>query len=425
MFRPLCQGALLAATLTLMPLASLVRAQASPPELPPLLAPSGLPQLLQQGRIACPALQKRLLAAVGSEASVWSISVVDANGSLLADLNGSRPRLPASNQKLISTAIAIDRLGPDHRFTTNLWQLPDGTLRLKGTGDPTLGFAGMRRIAKLASGSGGSTGSASGPLRLQIEEEPSSRWWPQGWSMADRDYDYGAPITRLALTANAVDMAIVNPPQRLERLLSQEISRNGRQALITQVAAGSPEPSGSVKIYSEPSQSMHHLMSMANGESHNFTSEVLLREGTGSWSLPIAQRRAMEWLQQQGLPIEGVSVADGSGLDRSNRVTSRLLTALLLRMAQHPYAQNYFGSMAVIGQRGTLSYYFRGSSLDGQFVGKTGTISGVKAVTGRLSTTDGPVYVSMISNGSYAPVPVIRRVLTAAQQLSPCPQPPL
>ena len=58
---------------------------------------------------------------------------------------------------------------------------------------------------------------------------------------------------------------------------------------------------------------MHHD-ELANGESHNFTAEVLLREGTGSWSLPEAQRRAMSWMRQQGLPIAGVRVADGSGL---------------------------------------------------------------------------------------------------------------
>jgi D-alanyl-D-alanine carboxypeptidase/D-alanyl-D-alanine-endopeptidase (penicillin-binding protein 4) len=89
-------------------------------------------------------------------------------------------------------------------------------------------------------------------------------------------------------------------------------------------------------------------------------------------------------------------------------------------MYQHPYAQNYFGSMAVAGQRGTLTNYFRGTSLEGRFSGKTGTISGVKAVSGRLLTAEGPLFVSMISNGSSAPVPVMGQVLKAAQRLSSC-----
>lgn len=122
--------------------------------------------------------------------------------------------------------------------------------------------------------------------------------------------------------------------------------------------------------------------------------------------------------------MQGVRVADGSGLDRANRITSRALTALMLRMAQHPYAQNYFGSMAVVGERGTLRYYFPGSALKGRFSGKTGTISGVKSVSGRLLSNNGPLYVSMISNGSWGPVGVMRQVLEASDQLSACqPQP--
>jgi len=118
-----------------------------------------------------------------------------------------------------------------------------------------------------------------------------------------------------------------------------------------------------------------------------------------------------------------VVIADGSGLDRGDRGTSRLFTALLLRMAQHPYTTNYFASMAVAGQRGTLTQHFKGTSLDGRFSGKTGTVSGVKSLSGRLLTADGPLYVSMISNGSSSPLTVFRKVLLASQRLSSC-QPP-
>ena len=77
-----------------------------------------------------------------------------------------------------------------------------------------------------------------------------------------------------------------------------------------------------------------------------------------------------------------------------------------------------------VGERGTLRYYFPGSSLKGRFSGKTGTISGVKSVSGRLLSKNGPLYVSMISNGSWGPVGVMRQVLEASDQLSACqPQP--
>lgn len=393
-----------------------ITASALPAAPPPL----GLPQL--QSTISCPGLNQRLRQAIGSEAAVWSVSIADGGGRLLADLNGTTPRIPASNQKLISTAIALDRLGPDYSLTTRLWRQPDGSLRLTGEGDPDLDLAQLRRFAMLALGSGGSSASSPGTaVRIQLAEEPSQRWWPQGWDGADRAEAYGAPITRLALTSNALDMAVPNPPSRLQRLLSQEIRRQGGSASISLVPAAAASPADAVLLHEEHSVGMHGLLSLANTESHNFTAEVLLRQGTGTWDLPQARQMAMQWLSAQGLPMAGVSVVDGSGLDRANRVTSRLLAALLLRMAQHPYAANYAASMAIAGQRGTLRNLFRGTELEGQFRGKTGTISGVRAISGILNTPDGVRYLSMISNGAGSPNSTIGAILRQARLPGLCP----
>ena len=383
-------------------------AASSLPAAPP---PVGLPLL--QSQVSCPALQQRLRAALGGEQEVWSVTVADGAGRLLADVNGTRPRVPASNQKLISTAIALDRLGPDYRLGTRLWRQPDGSLRITGEGDPDLDLAQLRRFAKLALGSGNG--------RILLVEEPQQRWWPQGWEWADRYEAYGAPITRLALTSNALDMAVPNPPSRLQRLLSQEIKRQGGSAAITLVSAAGAAGDGAELLHEERSIGMHGLLSLANTDSHNFTSEVLLRQGTGSWDLPQARQRAMLWLSAQGLPMAGVNVVDGSGLDRGNRVTSRLLAALLLRMAQHPYAHQYTASMAIAGQRGTLRSLWRGTELEGHFRGKTGTIRGVRSISGVLDTPEGTRYVSLVSNGAGSPNNTIGAVLRDVQQPGLCP----
>jgi D-alanyl-D-alanine carboxypeptidase/D-alanyl-D-alanine-endopeptidase (penicillin-binding protein 4) len=133
-----------------------------------------------------------------------------------------------------------------------------------------------------------------------------------------------------------------------------------------------------------------------------------------------ASERAQLWMRSQHLPTTGLRIADGSGLSRLNRVSSQTLAALLLRMHQHPLGPYYQASMAIAGRRGTLRNYFRGSSLDGKLWAKTGTLRGVRSVSGILETSEGLRFVSLISNGSWAPNETIGTVLKAAQQFSRC-----
>lgn len=413
--RALAFGLALAPGLPVLAADPLARLPGSP-------AAAGLPRL--QSQVSCPALQQRVQASLGGEARVWSVSVADGSGRLLADVNGLQPRVPASNQKLLSTAFALDRLGPDYRLTTRLWRLSDGTLRLTGEGDPDLALPQLQRFAKLALGSGGADGAPPSAVRLQLAEMPPQAWWPQGWHPGDRAYAYGAPITRLALTSNAINMAVANPTSRLRTLLNRELVRQGGKAIqMTVVSPDAPLSSDAVLIHEEPSAPMHNLLSLANTESHNFTAEVLMRQASGSWNLAVSRQAQMQWLAEQGLSLQGIRVADGSGLDRANRLTSRFVTSLLLTMGQHPYAGYYMASMAVAGQRGTLRNLYKGTSLAGRFRGKTGTLTGVRSISGVLSTSDGPRYVSLISNGARTPNTTIGRVLRQVQNINLC-QPP-
>jgi len=377
-----------------------------------------LPRL--QSQVSCPALQQQLLASLGGAPSVWSVSVADAQGRLLADVNGLQPRLPASNQKLVSTAFALDRLGPDYRLTTRLWRLPDGGYRLTGEGDPDLALPQLQRFAALALRSDASTGLTGTVVRFELAEEPRQQWWPTGWNPADRTYAYGAPITRLAITSNAIEDAVMNPPSRLQALLQRAVGQAGGSAQLAVVSSRNPLPGGAEMLHEERSAPMHNLLSLANSDSHNFTAEVLMRQAAGSWDQVEAQRLTTQWLFSQELPVQGVRIADGSGLDRSNRLTSRFLAALLMRMDQHPYGRNYLASMAVAGQRGTLRNLYNGSSLQGRFYGKTGTLTGVRSISGVLVTAAGPRYVSAISNGASNPNTVIGQVLRTVQNTQLC-----
>ena len=366
---------------------------------------------------------------MGGEHRSWSISVLDDRGHLLADLNGGLPRIPASNQKLVSTAFALDRLGTDFRLRTQLLRHSNGSLELIGEGDPDLSIAEVQRFVMVALGQGGSrqTTASSDPVKLMVREEPRQRWWPSDWHPSDRSYAYGAPITRLALTSNALHMAVMDPAARLQRVLDSSARRQGGQVQLLLVdndrraVATSRDSMDSVVLHSEESAPMHALLSLANTESHNFTAEVLMREAAKTWDVGRASLATTRWLQAQGIPMAGVRIRDGSGLSRGNRLTTRSISTLLWRMTQHPLSSYYQASMAIAGKRGTLRNRFRGTSLHGRFWGKTGTLSGVRSISGVLETTHGPRYVSMISNGGSAPNAVMGEVLMASQRISRCP----
>lgn len=89
------------------------------------------------------ALSQRVAAAVEefrkTAAPTVGIAAVDLRtGQTLLDINAAAPLIPASNQKLLTSAFALARLGRDFRFTTTVYSLGDDIL-VVGDGDPTLG----------------------------------------------------------------------------------------------------------------------------------------------------------------------------------------------------------------------------------------------------------------------------------------------
>ena len=75
------------------------------------------------------------------------IYMEDVNtGESIASCNGEKSLIPASTQKIFTTAAALQILGPDYKFVTRLFYNGEirndtlsGDLILKGGGDPTLG----------------------------------------------------------------------------------------------------------------------------------------------------------------------------------------------------------------------------------------------------------------------------------------------
>lgn len=186
----------------------------------------------------------QLLSAPAAQRAVWGIHAVDlATGQVLYQRNASIPLTPASNTKLFSTALGLLRLGPDYTFETRVLaaQAPDaagrlhGDLVLLGGGDPTLS---ARAIPYQK---GPINGDPLAPLadladqlvRAGVREVEGdligddTRWpwapYPDGWTVGDVPWEYGAPVSALTLNDNAMRLTI-RPPKRAGQ--SAEITLN-------------------------------------------------------------------------------------------------------------------------------------------------------------------------------------------------------
>lgn len=89
----------------------------------------------------------QLIALDDTGPAFWGVYIQDAaTGEVLYSRNADKAYIPASNQKLITTAIALRTLGSDYRYQTPLYfngtidgTVMKGDLIIRGSGDPTFG----------------------------------------------------------------------------------------------------------------------------------------------------------------------------------------------------------------------------------------------------------------------------------------------
>jgi D-alanyl-D-alanine carboxypeptidase/D-alanyl-D-alanine-endopeptidase (penicillin-binding protein 4) len=146
-------------------------------------------------------------------------------GDTLFARDADVPVLPASTMKMFTAVLALDRLGPDWRFETEVLRagpLADGTLTgdlvLRGDGDPTLSrrfWAGpefgrgydapMRALARRVAGAGVKrvTGAVVGDASAF-----EARAIPEGWLSRYAGAGYAAPFGALSLNENIVVVAV-------------------------------------------------------------------------------------------------------------------------------------------------------------------------------------------------------------------------
>ncbi|MBS1795014.1 MAG: D-alanyl-D-alanine carboxypeptidase/D-alanyl-D-alanine-endopeptidase [Acidobacteria bacterium] len=103
------------------------------------------------------------------------------------------------------------------------------------------------------------------------------------------------------------------------------------------------------------------------------------------------------FLNEVGIPADGIVQYDGSGLSRHNLVTPEALVQLYTYMAKRSrFADAWLNSLTVAGVDGTLRNRFKGTSGAGNVRGKTGTLDQVSALSGYVTTAAGEKLVFSI-----------------------------
>ena len=111
-----------------------------------------------------------------------------------------------------------------------------------------------------------------------------------------------------------------------------------------------------------------------------------LQAESGSWE---SGRSALHgFLRRAGVPADEVTVSDGSGLSRYNRLSAGAATQLLRHAFRGPDGEFELlrESLSIAGTDGTLRKRLRQEDVRGRIFAKTGTINGVRTLAGYIHT---------------------------------------
>jgi D-alanyl-D-alanine carboxypeptidase/D-alanyl-D-alanine-endopeptidase (penicillin-binding protein 4) len=156
------------------------------------------------------------LMPAGLKATLGACVVEVPSGRIIYESNADEPLAPASNMKLITTAVALEQLGARHKLRTRL--LRNGqTLALIGGADPAFADPniaerlGIDRTADYAAWVEAlkACGTAGQIRNLLFDDSIlDSQWRHPNWSQREYQHWYCAPVGGLVLNDSCIDVAV-------------------------------------------------------------------------------------------------------------------------------------------------------------------------------------------------------------------------
>ncbi|MFG2573148.1 D-alanyl-D-alanine carboxypeptidase/D-alanyl-D-alanine-endopeptidase [Streptomyces sp. NPDC048481] len=360
-------------------------------------------------------------------------AVVDvATGKRLYGAGAGRALTPASTTKIATAVAALSAMGGEHRFTTRAVLEPDTReLVLVGGGDPTLtaradarGWASLRTLAASTAAALKKRGLTRVTLSYDTTLYAGSRIHPIGVN------PNLAPVTALSADEGRTDDSDSGPAARVDDPAADATATFGALLEAAGVTTTSPGPSKATtraqSLATVTSPPLTALVERMLTNSDNDIAEALARQtavATGVRADFAGGGKAVHaQLKKLGLPMAGARFKDGSGLDRQDRLTANLLTALLVEAGdpRRPDLRPVLTGLPVAGFTGTLtSRYTDGAA--GVVRAKTGTLSGVNTLAGTVVDQDGRLLAfALMAGGTTDPGAAQAALDRAATALAGC-----
>ncbi|MFF6991440.1 D-alanyl-D-alanine carboxypeptidase/D-alanyl-D-alanine-endopeptidase [Streptomyces sp. NPDC010273] len=339
-------------------------------------------------------------AALGTR---HTAAVVDiSTGKRLYGVGVDDALTPASTTKIATAVAALSAMGPDHRLTTRAALEPDTKeLVLVGGGDPTLtahqdaeGWASLRTLADKTAATLKKRGMSAVTLSYDTTLYAGPELHPIG------ENENLAPVSALMADEGRTDDSssgqvkrVTDPAAEAAEKFAGFLKKQG----ITTTSPGPSKATGRADtLATVTSPPLSDIVERMLTNSDNDIAEALARQtavATGKRADFAGGAAAIAaQLTKLHLPLKGTAFNDGSGLNRDDRLTADLLTALLVKAGDpaHPELRPVLTGLPIAAFTGTLtSRYTDATGAAGVVRAKTGTLTGVNTLAGTVVDKDG------------------------------------
>ncbi|WP_394281848.1 D-alanyl-D-alanine carboxypeptidase/D-alanyl-D-alanine-endopeptidase [Corynebacterium sp.] len=319
-------------------------------------------------------------------------------GEVLFDAASEQPLTPASSTKILTAAAALYTLDPTDRITTQVVRgANEGDVIIKAAGDV---WFTEDTVVQLAEQIGQANAVFVDTRAWAGQEEMMPEWDPE-----NVDSGYVAPLQPVMINGGRIGATEGDVPR------SHTPALDVAQAVADQVGAttvGFSEAPETAEVVAEvESPELIERLRVMMKDSDNVMAEAIGREVAAevvgdSSAVVNAPQHTLDVLGERGFDLTDVTLADNSGLSTVNKITPALLDDILARSAGEASGELklLLTTLPVAGGEGTLTTRYGDLQGKGWVRAKTGTLTGVNALAGTVTSDKGNVYTfAFLSNG--------------------------